>query len=188
MSFRSSLSALLLPAAAALFLFGCLEDDTPERRVFVTSQTYQGNFGGIAAADSICRHLARAADLRGRWRAFLSDEQTDAIDRIRDRGPWHRTDLQAIIFNNKFGFTVGANTAIRNEYNVSLLGARAWTGTRADGRVNGQQHCGNWTDSTAYATTGRPNAVLHNEGARWMFDDQGTRPCTQRAHLYCFEQ
>jgi len=43
------------------------------KKVFVSSQTYVGNLGGVAGADSLCQGLATAAGLTGTFKAFLSD-------------------------------------------------------------------------------------------------------------------
>ncbi len=62
---------------------------------FVTSETNNGNLGGLAGADSICQRLAAAAGAaERRWRAYLSTHGTqrepavNARDRIGN-GPWH---------------------------------------------------------------------------------------------------
>jgi hypothetical protein len=104
----------ILAAALAGIAGGCLSDPAkpPPKRMFVTSQTYAGNFGGAAAADSICATLAEAALLGGKWNAFLSDDSTGALARTREIGPWFRVDRETKIFNNRTGFTVGALAAI----------------------------------------------------------------------------
>jgi len=38
------------------------------KRVFVTSDAYKGNLGGLEGADAKCQDLAEDADLPGRWR------------------------------------------------------------------------------------------------------------------------
>lgn len=43
------------------------------KTVFVTSQTYTGNLGGLAGADAQCNLLAKAAGLEGSYLAWLSD-------------------------------------------------------------------------------------------------------------------
>jgi hypothetical protein len=44
------------------------------KKVFVTSQTYSGNLGGLAGADAKCQQLANAAGLTGTFKAWLSDQ------------------------------------------------------------------------------------------------------------------
>src|SRR5262249_60205975 len=42
------------------------------RLVFVRSQTYNGNFGGVAGADTQCTTLARQAGMQGIFKAWIS--------------------------------------------------------------------------------------------------------------------
>jgi hypothetical protein len=50
--------------------------------VFATSQGFTGNLGGLAGADAICQAEANAAGLPGTYKAFLSDNNTSAADRL----------------------------------------------------------------------------------------------------------
>jgi hypothetical protein len=185
----------LLAAALASFIFaGCLSDSgtTAPRRMFVTSQSYTGDFGGVAAADSICNTLAKAAILGGTWKSFLSDSTAGAMDRLQELGPWYRVEAggqrTTKVFNNRTGFTVGALAAPNNEYGASIAtSVRVWTGTRADGGTDGAQTCSEWTATTGYGTDGNPNSLLAT-GPKWMHSAEGAAPCTLAKRLYCFEQ
>ena len=44
--------------------------------VFITSEVFRGNLGGIAGADAHCQRLAENAGLHGTYRAWLSDSQS----------------------------------------------------------------------------------------------------------------
>ncbi|PIP18195.1 MAG: hypothetical protein COX43_00005, partial [Parcubacteria group bacterium CG23_combo_of_CG06-09_8_20_14_all_35_9] len=52
------------------------------KRIFVTSEIYSGNLGGIIGADAECQELAdlanEGAGLGGTWMALLSDDSTNA--------------------------------------------------------------------------------------------------------------
>jgi Protein of unknown function (DUF1554) len=50
--------------------------------VFVTSQGFNGNLGGLAGADTKCQALADTAGLGGTYKAWLSDSTTDARNRL----------------------------------------------------------------------------------------------------------
>ena len=50
--------------------FGC---PILSKTVFVTSESYTGNLGGLAGADQKCNDLAAAASLSGDYKAWLSD-------------------------------------------------------------------------------------------------------------------
>jgi hypothetical protein len=185
------MAALALAAGiGSALLAGCVSDSgsSAPKRMFATSQSYAGNFGGAAAADSICATLAEAALLGGKWSAFLSTGDTGALARTREVGPWFRVDRKTKIFNNRTGFTVGALAAVYNEYGDAISSsARAWTGTRADGTADGTQNCSNWTSTTGYATAGNPNKLLA-EGPKWMYANEGAALCINAYRLYCFER
>ncbi|MCX2976373.1 DUF1554 domain-containing protein [Candidatus Marimicrobium litorale] len=51
--------------------FGC--PIAQSKTVFVTSESYTGNLGGLAGADQKCNDLAAAASLSGEYKAWLSD-------------------------------------------------------------------------------------------------------------------
>jgi hypothetical protein len=192
---RASKWAILLSAGLSLFvLSGCLSDSetAAPRRLFATSQAYTGDFGGVQAADSICNTLAKAAILGGTWKSFLSDSSAGALARLQEVGPWYRVEATGLrttkVFNNRTGFTVGALASVNNEYGAALpTNIRVWTGTRADGLVDGSQTCSNWTSTVGYGTDGNPNALLAN-GPKWMYSAEGAAPCTLAKRLYCFEQ
>jgi hypothetical protein len=50
--------------------------------IFVSSQHYKGNFGGLIGADAKCQALAQAAPLPGTFKAYLSDSLTSANSRL----------------------------------------------------------------------------------------------------------
>jgi cysteine-rich repeat protein len=88
--------------------------------VFVTSKQFAGDLGGLAAADMNCEMAAKMAALPGIYRAWLSDDVTPAISRLKpiDR-PYVRTD----------GVQVAASFA----QIVVAAGAEIERGDRADG-------------------------------------------------------
>jgi hypothetical protein len=139
------------------------------RLAFLTSAHGNGDLGswpeaggatGVAAGDAICQNLATAAGIHqpGSFKAWLSDDGTNAIDRFQHDGPWLRLD----------GIEVAASKAdltdqhLETSINLTEAGAylgnwAVWTGTGADGTVN-SPHCAGWTSGTAgtgnYGATG----------------------------------
>ncbi len=57
--------------------------DKGYKTVFVTSQTYQGDLGGLAGADAKCNALASVAGLDGTYKAWLSDATGSPSTRFR---------------------------------------------------------------------------------------------------------
>ena len=101
--------ALLMLCAA--FYLACAKKSSSDsggggstKIIFVTSLIYSGNLGGLSGADAKCSLRAQAGGLSGSWKAWLSDANNNAIDRITDVGPWVDTK-GTTIFNNKSGMT-----------------------------------------------------------------------------------
>jgi hypothetical protein len=198
---KSGIASFLVPvigaAVLAASLGGCVAAEEPlpvvngAKRVFASSQLTTGNLKGLAGADSMCGVWAAAAGLGGSWKAFLSTSGTGAVSaasRISDVGPWYNVNQQTKVFNNKTGFTVGAITAIRTEYNETASGS-AWTGTLASGAANGTQNCSNWTNgTTAYGSVGTPSGTVDDGTALWMASGGNIPTCAVPARVYCFEQ
>lgn len=73
-------------------------DFTPRpNRIFVTSEAYDGNLGGLAGADAICQGHADAASLTGTWRALISTSTTSWLDRLAGLRGWVRVDGQPVL-------------------------------------------------------------------------------------------
>jgi hypothetical protein len=113
------------------------------KRIFVTSQTYDGNFGGLSGADETC--TIKASALGGSWRAWISDDSTSAFDRIADVGPWYLLDGTTRVFNDRAGLRGTPLAAIdiddqRNKHNQFV-----WTGTAVGGTALTGYTCSNWT-------------------------------------------
>ncbi len=62
------------------------------RRVFITSQAYNGNLDGLAGADQKCQQEAEQMNLEGTWKAFLGgDDENEIATKRLARGP-RKTD------------------------------------------------------------------------------------------------
>lgn len=170
-----SLAVLIAAPAAA----------TPQR-VFVSSSTSSGNLGGLAGADATCQELADAQSLGGRWIAWLSDENTDAIDRLAGNGPFLLIGSGALIAASRSELTSGTlqNSISRNEAGAFTAGA-TWTGTNADG-TRGSNFCDNWTDGTnsSFGQTGSADQT----DAEWTDANQVFCGVDAPVRIYCFEQ
>ena len=58
---------------------------TIPKKVFISSQTYVGNLGGLAGADQLCQRLASTAGLTGTFKAFLSSSNSTPATRWTPR-------------------------------------------------------------------------------------------------------
>jgi hypothetical protein len=153
-------------------------------RVFVTSSTRNGRFGGLAGGDAYCQNHAVAAGLGGTWTAWLSTAAVDAIDRITGDGPWLLLDGTTVVAENKARLASGSllNRINMNEKKgiVSASNDQVWTATGISGRFNGPD-CGNW-DTGGSGIYGE--AV--ESGSRWT--RAGGESCGNSNRLYCFEK
>lgn len=163
-------------------------------KVFVTNASYTGNLGRLFGADQKCQQAADAvSSLQGKlWRAWLSDSNTSAKDRVSD-GRFIRID-NAVVAQNKQDLLDGN---LLTPINVTETGGTpsvyaaesnsyVWTGTDASGNAT-SYNCANWDQpQAASGTLGLANAT----DSRWTNGAVGNDPqCqTYQRHLYCFEQ
>jgi hypothetical protein len=175
--------------------------DPGRKRVFVTSTTYLGDLvvqvraaSGPAAADTLCTKAAEAATLGGHaWKAYLSDDSVDAIDRIQDVSPWYSVDRRTLHFANKAALSTQPRTSVeQTEYGQipSTMDPNVvWTGTSSSGRrsTGAKANCANWTSrefDVAYEDYG--TAGVDYNVNQWQESD--ALECNRDARLYCFEQ
>jgi len=139
----------------------------PGRAVFLSSVSGPGDMSawpqaqagtvGIAAADSVCRNLAEAAELDEpqSFKAWLSDAETNAIDRFENDGRWVRIDGVPVA-SSKSDLTDGELfTAImvneKGEYQNGFAAPSVWSGASASGQTE-DDHCNSWTDGSDAAS------------------------------------
>jgi len=157
-------------------------------RVFVTSSTTDGTFGGLAAADTICQGLADTAGLGGTYQAWLSDGVDDPTTRLtRSTDGYARVDgtLVARDWAHITSTDPGGTTTLLAPINLDETGATltcssAWSAVAPDG-VGSTNNCGGWTGGST-GSAGRFCEV----SSGWT-RAIGTG-CTAEFHLYCFEQ
>jgi hypothetical protein len=70
--------------------------------LFITSQVYNGNLGGVSGADTKCQQLASAQRLSGTFKAFLSEPGQSINQRLSmEGGPFILVD-KTVVANNWF--------------------------------------------------------------------------------------
>ncbi len=170
---------------------------------FATSTLRNGALGGLNGADAICQERARAGNLPGTYRAWLSDGTGSPSTRFRRSGEGYRLPDQAgtPIASDWTDLT---NGDLSHAINVTELGgtvppdpapaARAWSNTAADGTVrtdvpDDDLTCVSWT----YNGGGEPRpGVFGGTGAAIATDAkwtaEGSSPCGVPRRLYCFQQ
>ena len=164
----------------------CLEERTANRAFVTSTQHVPSTIGSLAAADAICNARSAAAGLPGAYVAWLSDENTDARDRLGTARGWVRTD------GRPFADSVAALTSgqifhppILDEYgravgpHYDVVTATGMDGTRRPGLT-----CGNWNgsllDGGGLFTTGG-----HARAGSGAWTDHWQDSCGVAKRLYC---
>ena len=186
-------------------------DSEPEpedtRLVFVTSDAYEGDLGGLRGADGICQSHADSAGLDGTFRAWLSDSvSSPATDPTfyKHDGPYVRVDgatvaaswddltdatlLARIEVDETGGHPLkqaiesGSSTIIRIWTNTSSTG----TSISAGSAIPAQNSCQEWTSgSNDRSTTG---ALELGPYVDTYWTQRYNAHCDLPAGLCCFEQ
>lgn len=148
-------------------------------RVFISSISVLGSFGGLGVADAKCAKLAADQGLVGVYKAWLSNVVADALLRIGGTGPWYRMDGTTVVFSSRTSFPLGpAFPILYNEKGGLVLGAPVWTGTLPSGSASSTT-CENWTAGGGDGTIGESDKV----GATWT--EARVAPCSTQAHFIC---
>jgi len=167
----------------------------PRKIAFVTSQSFNGNFGGVTAGDDLCQAAAVAGGLTGTFFAWLSDS-TGVSPNTRftySPDPYLRTD-GVLIANDYADLTDGSlvNPIDADEFGalvpVHAPGDPAddvWTGTDEFGdpdALSGGFFCTDWTAVGGPGLEGQ----LHLTSPKWTNHQRIS--CEVPRRLYCFEQ
>lgn len=155
-------------------------------RVFVTSTTHKGDFGGLTAADDICQQQAQAANLPGTYKAWLSDSANSPDTRfVKSPGPYHLVDGTKVA-DNYADLTDDSLDAVidRTEFGQAVsMPFECWTFTDSDGGTfDGSDHCSNWTSTSGEGHYGMTITTSHN----WT--NWNSELCSKAHRLYCFQQ
>jgi hypothetical protein len=189
---RSAVAALGL----ALGVAGCGESSEEQgpgvdasavegQRVFVTSATQPGDFGGLEGADGLCMAHAADAGLDGTFLAWLSTSEAPAAERMTHAdGPYVRVDGVRVAADWEGLVSGGLEAPINLDANGVARTGDVWTGTLVDGSSYDLGDCEAWTTgaSPAVSLCGRSTS----SGAQWTDNQQVA--CSVALRLYCFEQ
>ncbi|MBI2664249.1 IPT/TIG domain-containing protein [Candidatus Woesearchaeota archaeon] len=173
-----------------------------QRKVFLTSLEYSGDLAaeaqlldpaftgsGAAAGDLICQQHADAAlpQLKGEWKAWLSDSTLAAKNRVKDAVYYLHGTQQPIAAGTNDLTDSTLQTAINyNENGQQQTDATpfAWTSTNSDGTADLTNKCNEWTDSSAAI----PPLIGDFSKTDLKWTQYGFGSCEQTHRLYCFEQ
>lgn len=179
---------------------GCSQDCMKEyRRVFVTSQNYTGNLGGIAGADAKCQDAARNAELPGIFRAWISSSESSPAQTFVKSTVPYRDVMDVVIVDDWDALVaVESGTSFLNSLiyltesgGVATSGPHpctpptlvvVWTNTNASGSTfDDSLSCTAWT-GVGEGKVGRIDQVDE------LWTQACEVPCSTLAPVYCFEQ
>jgi hypothetical protein len=171
------------------------------KRVFISSQSYEGNLGGLAGADAKCAALASAAELTGTYAAWLSTSSVNAVSRFAPGARYTLVD-GTVLASSLADLTDGTlSAAIDLDENGVVTNSRAWTGTAPAGTACFQGSGGNcnltspgndglvrtacedWTVAVAGS-----EAVTGYMATNGTWTLEGDRACPDLHRLYCVQQ
>jgi hypothetical protein len=170
--------------------------------VFVSSELYDGNLGGLAGADAKCQALATDAGLLGTYMAWLSDTASPAANRLAHSAvPYVLVDRQTVVAQDFFSLGETLLHAIDQTetgqpppvgtYQLLLEGGTTptvWTGTDSSGLQQGG-NCNDWkSNSSPYGSAGAASANFITHGGWTQYCSCVNHGCGDTAALYCFQQ
>ena len=171
---------------------------TAIKRVFVTSEKFQSNLGGLTGADAKCQALANAAHLHGIFKAWVSDYTASPSTRFtHSKGAYKLTNGTTIAKNwtDLTDGTIAAPidvTELKFQIPPTITPAIAtklvWTGTDEHGLLlrigeypDADFTCSSWTSNSGDWPAA---TALYNSNLK-PFAGFG---CGPSARLFCFEQ
>ena len=173
--------------------FGCAS-----KKVFVTSETYTSNLGGLAGADQQCNALAATAGLSGNYMAWLSDSSAGPDTRFtRSDIPYALVD-GTLIASDWDDLVDGALLAAitRTEF-ASVVSSSPFT-ARTNTDLNGStlattpaEACGDFSGSVPFSSTTAAGNLDSLDYFWTVFSVAGAPVnyfCNFPLRLYCFEQ
>jgi hypothetical protein len=153
------------------------------KKAFVSSTLVTGNIGGVAGADTICNNAAKAAGLQGTYVAWISTQNTNAIDRVLANGPWQLVDGTQIAATKA---ELAAGNLVK-QFNKDEKGNvppaaedRVWTGTGPNGKFNSAD-CNGWGGTAGGGLVGE--AEQKNGGWTSLVNEA----CTEVNRVYCLQ-
>lgn len=154
-------------------------------KIFTTSTTYQGGFGGLSGGDIKCQARATAAGLSGNWKAILSDSNTSAASRLNFSGTGVIKNVHGYGITNTMTIWSGSIFFTNNydEFGDEITSVfYTWTGTTPSGG-KASNNCTNWTASGT-GVTGVQGSVGATDYA-WIA--LSTNTCNQIRRLMCID-
>ncbi|MFH0770375.1 MAG: S-layer homology domain-containing protein [Candidatus Peregrinibacteria bacterium] len=159
-------------------------------KIFVTSQRYFPNMGGINGADAHCQTAASTAGLSGTWKALISTSGVNAVDRIPN-GVYVRMDGKVIASSKADLFDGSIDVPIdKTEYGADAAAyTYPWTASDQVGKYTGPVNeyfpyssCVDWTQTNGcHGYVGLATAT----DKEWI--NHTLISCVNDSELYCVQ-
>ncbi len=167
-------------------------DPEASKLIFVSSERYGADLGGLEGADAKCQSLAEAAGHSGEFRAWLSTSSVPAWERLTHATVPYVLHTGTVVANDWVDFTSGTLRGVIDVTESDAPPPNAigscnplvfWSGTDEQGAQYGGE-CDGWTDPSAdgFAVLG----VLSKDKPVWSTFCHGS--CDSAAPLVCLEQ
>lgn len=161
-----------------------------QKVVFVTSQTFTGELGGLEGADQKCNTAATQANLPGNYKAFLSTTTTDASERLSHANVPYVLTTGEMVADNWSDLTDGQlDTYIHTDEFGNVSSRKVWTATDNNGAYNTRQSCEDWTAPSQFTEgTGAWFMVLDPNVEGSINGSNLSYRCSETLSLYCVQQ
>ncbi len=168
----------------------CPKTGACTRYVFVTTDRFTGNLGGLSGADKRCNDdAAQSVDelvRRGKYVAWLSNSGVAGSDRISNRHQYIFLNTDKLnVFRNGLGDLDVSHPINLTTGRVALQSQDVWTGTDKNGAVAANT-CKGWT-SDLQDVQGKVGTTSSGSESNSKWTDFGELACNGMASLYCFE-
>ena len=162
-------------------------------QIFLSSLVSRGNLGGLSGADNKCKQMAKNANLKGVFKAFLSNSKENVALRIKIKNlPYLTVDGYIIANNfsdlsqNKLNYPLVVNEKGQHEIldDEPFTAINVFTGTNQD--LSTGSHCGDWKkdNQTIYGTYGI-TGFNKQKSSSWLYHTIGS--CYDPYRIYCIE-
>lgn len=171
---------------------GDIAEPATGKLIFISSERYSADLGGLEGADAKCQTLAEAAGLGGEFKAWLSTLSTSAASRLTHSNEPYVLSNGVLVANDWADLTSGT---LRHEFDQTESPELAppnaagscnplvfWTSTDERGSQFGGD-CDGWT-TTSEAVDGHLGVI--STGATWSTFCFGG--CDTSAPILCLEQ
>ena len=164
-----------------------------DKYVFVTSQAYSSNLGGLEGADAICQAHADRANLPGRYMAWISDNTGSPSTRFNRVPTDYKLVDGTIVANGWDDLTDGTlDAAINLHEDGTVPGVglqRPWSVTNTDGTYTNGPSCNNWTLDDGPVINNVMRGSVSQTNSTWTATSSNS--CAASSHtnsLFCFQQ